>query len=286
MRSPLGLSTVSALLALSLLAGCAGNGENLDQNGRPSTPGSPGTALTADFNSIQDNVFTPVCTRCHAGATAPRGLRLDAGNSYALLVGVASSEVPSVQRVQAGNPTASYLIQKLLGTAAVGQRMPLGGPYLPQETISVISQWIQNGAPRPLSFGGLQKPAVANDAGLLAVTTFPLDGSVNAGPVAQLVVGFDRELDVSRIDSSTVNVQSGGRILPMRLSVPIANPSTLLITPLEALNDGEYLLTLHGSDGRALAGLDARALNAPANSYEGSDSTITFSVATASKVQP
>ncbi len=50
-------------------------------------------AANNDFQEIQDTIFTPVCTACHVGAGAPQGLRLDAGNSYALLVNVASAEV-------------------------------------------------------------------------------------------------------------------------------------------------------------------------------------------------
>jgi hypothetical protein len=138
-------------VATALVAGCGGgSGEGLDSNGRPLAPGGGGGVLTADFQSIQDQVLTPFCTACHAGATAPRGLRLDAGNSYALLVGVASGQVPAVLRVAPGRPDDSYLIQKLEGRAAVGARMPLGGPYLDAQTLSVIRQWIARGAPRPL----------------------------------------------------------------------------------------------------------------------------------------
>ncbi len=35
--------------------------------------GNGGGGLTADFQSIQDNVFTPICTKCHQGAGAPEG---------------------------------------------------------------------------------------------------------------------------------------------------------------------------------------------------------------------
>jgi hypothetical protein len=272
-------------LTFSFLSGCAGDGEGLDENGRPSTPGSAGTALTADFNSIQDNIFTPVCTSCHTGATAPRGLRLDAGNSYALLVGVASSQVPTVQRVQPGNPAASYLIQKLQGTAAVGARMPLGGPFLPSSTVDVISEWIRNGAPRPIALSASQKMRISvrdnsNRSGLQVATTSPLNNSTSDAPVTQLVIAFDRELDVSRINSSTVTLESAGRPIPVTLSIPLANPSTLLITPFRALQTGLYRLSLRGTDGGALAGLDAHVLNAPADANVGADFTITFAIAT------
>src|SRR4051794_27754269 len=109
---------VAALAAAAALYGCAGNGSGLDSNGNPIAPGGDGGSggLTADFKSIQDNVFTPICTKCHIGASAPEGLQLDAAHSYALLVGVASAEQPSVLRVAPGNPDASYIIRKLQGS--------------------------------------------------------------------------------------------------------------------------------------------------------------------------
>jgi hypothetical protein len=134
--------------AAAWLVACGGgSGEGLDSNGRPLAPGAgDGGALTANFQSIQNHVFTPICTACHAGGAAPQGLRLDAANSYAMLVGQPSAEVSAVLRVAPGNPDGSYLIQKLEGHAAVGARMPLGGPYLDSTTIGVIRQWIAAGA--------------------------------------------------------------------------------------------------------------------------------------------
>src|SRR3981081_146675 len=146
--SSAGYKTTVALLAAAAMSGCAGNGKGLDSNGNPITPGSGGTApLTATFQSIQDNVFTPICTKCHIGAGAPEGLQLDAAHSYAALVGVPSAEQPPVLRVTAGDPANSYIIRKLQGSAGIsGGQMPLGGPYLPQSTIDVIRQWITSGA--------------------------------------------------------------------------------------------------------------------------------------------
>ena len=63
-----------------------------------------------------------------------------------MLVNVPSLEVPSMLRVEPGNPDDSYLIQKIEGTAAVGGRMPLGGQALPPDTIAAIRQWITDGA--------------------------------------------------------------------------------------------------------------------------------------------
>ena len=131
------------------VAGCGpGSGEGLDENGRPIGEDGGAGALVPTFGSIQANVFTPTCavSGCHTGAAAPLGLRLDAGSSYALLVGVPSEEVPGWTGSTPGDPDDSYVIHKLEGTQAVGERMPFGGPFLPQETIDVIRQWIADGA--------------------------------------------------------------------------------------------------------------------------------------------
>lgn len=133
----------------ALVVGCGGgSGYGMGSNGQPTTnPGSdPNAPMTASFDSIQSHVFTPICTACHSGAAAPQGLRLDAANSFTMLVGVASAEVPAVKRVAPGDAANSYLVQKLEGHAAVGARMPLGGPYLDANTIGLIRQWIDNGA--------------------------------------------------------------------------------------------------------------------------------------------
>src|SRR5690606_18077686 len=137
--------------ALVTVYGCAGDGEGLDENGRPISEEDSGGELTATFESIQDTVLTPICTTCHTGASAPLGLRLDEGASYALLVNAPSAEVEGVLRVDPGNPDDSYLIRKLEGTAEVGGRMPLNAPALPASTIAIIRQWIVEGAQAPAS---------------------------------------------------------------------------------------------------------------------------------------
>jgi uncharacterized membrane protein len=133
-----------ALVAAATLSACsAGSGEGLDQNGQPVQPGVP---TASQFQEIQDTIFTPICTQCHIGSGAPQGLRLDAANSYALLVNTASSEVPALMRVNPGNPNQSYLLQKIEGTAAVGGRMPLNRTPLTDEQIALIRRWISEGA--------------------------------------------------------------------------------------------------------------------------------------------
>lgn len=143
------------LIAGLALTACAGNGDGLDENGRPldvsSGDGGGGAPVPSDFQSIQDRVLTPICTQCHAGANAPLGLRLEHGLSYAMLVGVASAEVPTLLRVAPGDPDDSYLMHKVSGTQEVGGQMPLGLPALPADAIAAIRRWIVDGAQPPVT---------------------------------------------------------------------------------------------------------------------------------------
>ena len=135
------------MLAAALAACGAGNGEGLDENGQPLSGGGT-AALAPTLASIQANVFTPRCAvpGCHGGATVQYGLRLDPGYSAGNLIGVASPRDAALIRVIPGNPNGSFLVQKLEGTQTLGDQMPQFGPYLPQSTIDVIRQWIQDGA--------------------------------------------------------------------------------------------------------------------------------------------
>jgi hypothetical protein len=108
-------------------------------------------AAMVTLTQIQNEVFTPICSACHTGPTSnilPSGMNLSStGDSFAALVGVTSIQVSALDRVEPGNPDDSYLIRKLEGTQSVGMRMPQGGPFLDQDTIDTIRQWISDGAP-------------------------------------------------------------------------------------------------------------------------------------------
>ncbi len=129
--------------------------------GFPSGDGTAGGDFTAFFevqgmqaslDSIQANVLTPTCAGCHSGPAGPglpAGLDLTSADaSFANLVNVPSLQVPALDRVTPGDASTSYLVQKLEGTATVGARMPLGGPFLDQATVDVIRAWIDGGALR------------------------------------------------------------------------------------------------------------------------------------------
>ena len=106
------------------------------------------------FSDVQ-LIFDRSCAKsgCHVTGVVPQGLNLESGMSYALLVGVRSTEDSSFYRVEpcAVEPCAidqSYLIKKIEGTQTVGPRMPPdGSPFLPEAEVQVIKDWIKEGAP-------------------------------------------------------------------------------------------------------------------------------------------
>jgi hypothetical protein len=230
---------VVAAMLLSI-CGCAGNGEGLDANGRPLDETTVTIALSADFQSIQDNVFTPICSACHVGGGAPMGLRLDAANAYTLLVGVPSTEVPAILRVKPGDPDNSYIIQKLEGHAAVGARMPFGGPYLSTDTIAFIRQWITDGAAQNST-----PPPAAAKFGVLNVVPDSSEPVSQSPP--QITLAFNHDLDVSQIDPHSARIEKldpiTGSVLdvvPARVSVPSSNLKALMIWPSRLLGVGHY----------------------------------------------
>ena len=289
-----------ALAVLTGLAACAGNGDGLNSKGLPigSSGGGGGTPptgpFTADFQSIQDNVFTPICSPCHSGASAPKGLMLDAAHSYNLLVGVASTEVPALDRVKAGDPDNSYIIIKLTnGAGIVGSQMPLGENPLPQATIDVIRQWITNGAPPATAAATSSVNAMAKIQALAQNTpsapfsvtqTSPLDAAHMEMPVNHIVVGFNHEVDASLVNYTTLTVERVDTEsaveapigapqtthLPAYAALAEGNPNAIVITPVAPLLPGTYRVTVRGSGGGALADLNAQAL--------GSDYSFTFNV--------
>lgn len=253
-----------AVLAAACAVGCAGNGEGLDQNGQPiSAGGGSGGPITADFQSIQDNVFTPICSKCHIGASAPEGLQLDAAHSYNLLVDVPSVEEPSLLRVKPGDPDDSYMVHKIEGLAGIeGGQMPLGETPLPQATIDAIRQWITNGAPNAPAAA-----AAAADQVFAVLGTTPQNSEILGAPVRRIVVAFTQELDATLVNEATVRLEriasdETRAAQDIRFTGALAehNAAVLLITPARPLDAGVYRVTLRGSGGGALANLGATTL--------------------------
>jgi methionine-rich copper-binding protein CopC len=256
--------TWAAILLLGSAAGCAGNGDGLNSEGEPLTAGgSTSTTVTADFQSIQDNVFTPICAKCHVGASAPEGLQLTEGNAYNNLVGVPSTEQPSVLRVDPGNPANSYMIRKIMNTPGIsGIQMPYMLPPLPTATQAAMAQWVTNGAPNaPAAM------AAAASQMLAVQTTAPVDQAVVEAPPANVMVAFTKEVDSSLVNDTTVMLERMGAAdadatpattrIAARVALAPKNAAVLLITPAAALSAGVYRVTVRGTGPAALADMNA-----------------------------
>ncbi|HEY0784040.1 MAG TPA: hypothetical protein VGE98_16400 [Thermoanaerobaculia bacterium] len=143
------LATLSLALAFLVLSCAAYRTQHAPRKKAAAAPPPTGEPYT--FAHLQQEVLTPTCAtaKCHSAQDVSSGLDLSEGKSYAALVGVPAQERPERLRVKAGDPDASYLVQKLRGDAGIrGGRMPKDGPpYLSREQIDGIVAWIRAGAP-------------------------------------------------------------------------------------------------------------------------------------------
>lgn len=154
------------LLAIILLTACqAGSGEGLNAQGQPiNTPSIPITeppippdlelpidddSIQSNLASIQEHVFTPICSTCHGGANPAAGQDLSSIELSAENLINTNSSNPLFKRVLPGSSDDSYLYLKITGDNQAGSRMPLGQAALPNESILAIKQWIDNGALLP-----------------------------------------------------------------------------------------------------------------------------------------
>jgi hypothetical protein len=203
-------------------------------------------------------------------------LRLDEGVSYALLVNAPSTEVPSLLRVNPGDPSSSYLMQKLEGTAQVGGRMPLGGAPLPEATLAVIRQWILEGA---------QPPAESALPTSLRAA-WPIPGA-SLKRLSSIVVAADSELDTTVLAAGVIALsRSGGDGVfgnenDVRIAAEIQlrslSPATFTIEP----RNGEwpadtYALRISGGAPLAITDLSAVPVDGDADGMPGGDFMLTF----------
>jgi hypothetical protein len=125
-------------------------------NATPTTvPPSPSPTATqvVTLGEVQTQVFTSHCATefCHSSTARAGNMVLEDGASFASLVNVMSDNFAAknagILRVNPGTPDESFLLIKLTGpTLEQGSRMPMGLPPLSDELISLVRNWIAQGA--------------------------------------------------------------------------------------------------------------------------------------------
>lgn len=97
------------------------------------------------FASIQRNVFDIACSEgtCHGPPTPAWGLVLTDGRAFERLVGKVSGSCGEFFLVSPGKPSESFLWLKVSSDhPPCGERMPFGGPPLPDWSRACIRDWI------------------------------------------------------------------------------------------------------------------------------------------------
>ncbi len=127
---------ILVLTASLILAGCQDLGMAPDVS-TATPPPPPPSQGTLTFNAdILPILQQRGCVSCHGG-------------SGGLFVGsVAQLQQGGLHgaAIIPGNGSGSNIIKKLSTTPPFGDRMPQGGPYLPDSTIQLIKNWIDQGA--------------------------------------------------------------------------------------------------------------------------------------------
>jgi hypothetical protein len=141
----------AACIAVCLLGTLACGGGSHTAEADPGDIGDSAPA-TATFTEVYTTILGPVCSNCHTpGGDGSFQDFSSQSSAYAALVGVTASgpECGSSgeQRVVAGNASQSLLFQKVSeANPPCGARMPLGGQPLSGTQLTLVENWINQGA--------------------------------------------------------------------------------------------------------------------------------------------
>lgn len=151
---------VSARLFIFLTtvtAAACGDATDLATEDEPqlAEPYQAATAPNPTFKNVRERVFTSCggFPACHRRGPFAGALNLTDELAYSNLVGVAADAAPDKMRVVPGDPTSSFLYQKLINTQGPeeGLAMPKseGGVWkkLTSTQLSLVKRWIAAGAP-------------------------------------------------------------------------------------------------------------------------------------------
>ena len=254
---------------LLMLGACGGSSGSTAISTMPPATSQAPPPLMATFDSIQSNIFTPLCSSCHSGANPAANLDLDAAHSYNDLINVPSTEQPTIVRVKPGDPTDSFLVQHIQKE----------GDGASATDLSFIEQWITAGAPPGSS-------AVAMSDKFQVASVEPDMGDQRSAAPPHIIAGFTQELDASRIDATTVSLErlegdGSAQVMikiPAHVAVPSGNPSAMIVTPNSALVPGSYRVVVDSPDGAEIGSIGGASLSVPTRGGGGGRVITQFSI--------
>ena len=281
--------SILALCCGGLMACDAGNGEGLNNNGRPLSEAGASIALSASLDSLQANLFTPNCavSGCHSGSSAPLGLSLEAGNSYANLVSKASVQQPGKLRIQPGDAINSYLVQKVEGANSItGNRMPRDRARLDQSLIDNLKLWINNDAPVSANANTNSPPVVSSAT--------PASNTRLSALSATISIVFSQAMDPATLEDLTLSLLSAGgdagfsdgNEAPLIIQPTLSADGLTLSLDLSAnasvgnpaIQDS-YQLTIKGEGAAVARDLNNQVLDGDSDGVAGGDYELIFRVA-------
>ena len=164
-RASLLLLTAALALSSVALSGCPGDDDG--GNGGSCQDYTPPTTFDAQTPAVSFArdvmpIFGKSCgfSTCHGSTSGDaNGVFLggqDAARVHGGLVGVASTRLPAMSLVKAGDPRESFLLRKMDAShctldaqcerGSCGDSMPRNEPVLSVETRDVVRRWIAQGA--------------------------------------------------------------------------------------------------------------------------------------------
>ncbi len=280
---------------LILLACKAGNGDDLNDQGRPNaetpvvvTPDNPPTEdpnkISANLTSIQEHVFTPICSVCHGGANPAAGQDLSTiENSIANLINVQSSN-SLFKRVLPGFPEQSYLYLKITGNSQAGARMPLGQTPLSDEAINAIKTWIAQGAILP---DNVITPTQVNSVKITANKTNTEKQKFN------ITLNFNQQINFTTLTNEQIQLSQYQGRKPERqvirlasdnISFTVINAHSLLITLTKnlsvpnAANQQHFNLQLNNPSLSTITSISGQILDGDNDGIDGGVFSYDFSL--------
>lgn len=142
------LRSVFALVFVLLYAGCEHVDNNEDVGCNTPFVESDYPASTVSFqNDVLPIFANNSCSSgfCHGNTDSPPSNFLVLDAVSVLGPGNEAVQLETCNIIR-GNPDESYLVKKLMGTAEIGERMPLGGDPIAAADLATIRQWITEGA--------------------------------------------------------------------------------------------------------------------------------------------